>query len=153
MKNDILRLRPHHILDIVRSYGQGRMFTPHPLGHALHEVAQKLLNDLDQSIELVVAADAICEPCSRLNPGGTCSDVLPQLDEKPSKQEYNDRLDEKLLPCLGLAEGAVMTLREYLKIVNSRIPGVEKICTHPKEDQAERLAGMIEGLKKLGIRP
>jgi len=37
-------------------------------------------------------------------------------------------------------------------MVNQKVPGVEKICTHPKEDQEKRLTGLIDGLIKMGIR-
>jgi hypothetical protein len=46
----------------------------------------------------------------------------------------------------------VITICEYLEAVNKKVPGIEKICTHPKEDQQERLNGLISGLTKLGLR-
>jgi hypothetical protein len=35
----VMRLRPHHFLDIVTSYGADERFEPHPYGHSLHTVA------------------------------------------------------------------------------------------------------------------
>ena len=35
-----MRLRPHHILDIISSYGHGAEFRPSPYGHAVHTVAE-----------------------------------------------------------------------------------------------------------------
>lgn len=147
----MLRLRPHHILDIVRNIGHERKIEPHPLGHDLHVVTHKILGDIDQTLVLVVGADDICIPCTKLNADSICVDVLPQCDDKPSKQKYNDSLDRKLLVYLNLNEGVQITVREYLICVNSKLDGIEKICTHPKEDESYRLAGLMMGLEKLGI--
>ena len=68
------------------------------------------------------------------------------------KQQYNDQLDRRLLKHLDFGEGSVMTVREYLQIVDKKLPGLEKVCSHPKEDEQQRLKGLVEGLRKLGIR-
>jgi len=147
-----MKLRPHHILDIVTDYGEGVRFEPHPYGHSLHIVAKAITSDTSIKTQLVVGADAVCQGCKHLQPDGSCDDVLGQLDGKPSKQAYNDDLDRRLLDYLGLKAGTVMTIRQYLGKVNKKVPGIEKICTHPKEDQQKRLANLAHGLVKLGIR-
>jgi hypothetical protein len=45
-----------------------------------------------------------------------------------------------------------MTVRAYFKLVNRFVPGIEKVCTHPREDEQRRLAGMTKGLQMLGVR-
>jgi len=147
----MLKLRPHHILDIVRNIGHEREIVPHPFGHDLHVVTNIILGDIDQSLVLVVGVDDICIPCTKLNADGICIDILPQCDDKPSKQKYNDSLDQKILVYLNLSDGAQLTAREYLMCVNSKLDGIEKICTHPKEEERYRLEGLSLGLKKLGI--
>jgi hypothetical protein len=147
-----MQLRPHHILDILSASGKGIEYQPHPYGHSLHLVAPRLLSDLDQKIKLVLQADDICEGCEHLLPGGKCKDVLDQLSPSPSKQAYNDVLDSRLFDEFSILPDTVLTLQQYLETVNERIPGIEKICTHPKEDQQERLSGLVSGLIKLGIR-
>jgi hypothetical protein len=147
-----MRLRPHHLIDIIRSYGQGVEFKPHPYGHAQHTVAAQVLADLDMEIELVLAADDICHPCRHLQPDGRCDDVLAQLAEPISKQTYNDGLDARLFPHLQIRPGARMTVREFLEKLNAHTPGIEKICTHPGESQERRLEGLAKGLASLGIR-
>jgi hypothetical protein len=147
----MLRLRPHHILDIVRNIGHERKTEPHPFGHDLHSVTNKIIENIDQPLVLVVGADDICIPCTKLNTDGICVDVLPQCDDKPSKQKYNDSLDQKVLNYLNLKEETQLTVREYLNCVNGKLNGIEKICTHPKEDERYRLEGLSMGLKKLGI--
>jgi hypothetical protein len=147
-----MQLRPHHILDIVSDYGQDIIYQPHPYGHSLHIVAPKLLSSVDLKVKLVVAADDICKGCMHLKADGTCDDVLAQLHPSPSKQAYNDVLDCRLLDYLAIENNSVMTVRKFLQIVNEKVPGIEKICTHPKEDEKERLKGLVKGLTKLGVR-
>jgi len=147
----MLKLRPHHILDIVRNIGHERKIAPHPFGHDLHVVTSKILWDIDQPLVLIVGADDICIPCTKLNSDGICIDILPQCDDKPSKQKYNDSLDQKVLAYLNLIEGTQLSVREYLMCVNSKLNGIEKICSHPKEDERYRFEGLSMGLKKLGI--
>ena len=147
-----MQLRPHHVLDIVSSYGHDEAFKPHEYGHAVHTVARSIIADIDQTVEFIVGADEICKPCKHLHPEGKCDDVLLQFTPPASKQEYNDNLDNKLFEYLGLSINSVITMRRYLELVNSRIPGIEQVCTHPREDPALRLAGLKQGLIKLGIR-
>ncbi len=149
---DTLVLRPHHLVDILTSHGNDEKFEPHPYGHALHVVGPRVLADLKLPVKFVVAADDICRPCKHLRKDGTCEDVLSQLPEKPSKQEYNDNLDRRLMSYLKMQPGTRMTVRAFFELVNTKTPGIEKICTHPKEDQRTRLAGLMNGLQKLGIR-
>ena len=147
-----MQLRPHHILDIISAYGKGTDYHPHPYGHSLHIVAPKLLSDLELKIKLVLGSDDICEGCEHLLPDGKCKDVLAQLTPSPSKQAYNDVLDSRLFDDLTIEpDGEIMT-QEFLAAVNKKVPGIEKICTHPKEDQQERLNGLASGLIKLGLR-
>jgi len=37
-----MKLRPHHVLDIVSAIGHGAEFRPHPYGHAVHTVAEAI---------------------------------------------------------------------------------------------------------------
>jgi len=147
-----LQLRPHHILDIISDHGKGKQYQPHPYGHSLHIVAPRLLSNPDLKIRLVLNADDICKGCKHLLPDGKCEDVLAQLTPSPSKQAYNDVLDSRLFDDLSIEPNAVITIREYLEAVNKKVPGIEKICTHPKENQQERLNGLVSGLIKLGVR-
>ena len=147
-----MRLRPHHILDIVNSHGHDIEFTAHPYGHANHTVAQAILSDLEVEIELVLGADDICKPCKHLHPDGICDDVLSQLERPVSKQAYNDELDARLFAHFKWAPGTTLSCRRFLEEVNRHLPGLEKICAHPKEDTHRRLEGLMRGLLKLGIR-
>jgi hypothetical protein len=152
MEHYDMQLRPHHILDIITGHGNGIKYQPHPYGHSQHIVAPRLLSDLDLKIQLVLSADDICQGCEHLLPDGKCKDVLAQLTPSPSKQAYNDVLDCRLFDEFAIEPDTVMSTRQYLQTVNRKVPGIERICTHPKEDRKERLKGLTNGLIKLGIR-
>lgn len=146
-----MKLRPHHIIDIISGHGKNVHYQAHPYRHSLHIVAPSLLSDLNRKITLVLEADDICTGCKHLMPDGKCNDVLSQISPSPPKQAYNDALDNRLFDLLSLSPGAILTTREFLKKVRDKTPGIEKICTHPKENMEERLQGIINGLVKLGI--
>lgn len=148
-----LELRPHHLLDIICDYGHRIQYQPHEYGHALHLVAEQVLERLDQEIIFVIAADAICRPCRHLRSDGSCDDVLHQLAEPISKQSYNDELDRRLWSYLGLDKGNRMTVRQFLRRVHQHLPGIEMICAHPGEERGYRRVGLQEGLKRLRIGP
>lgn len=153
-----MRLRPHHLLDIVTDYGHGVEFKPHPYGHAVHTVAAQVVANPGSQVRFVLAADEICCPCRHLRSDGQCGtdvpirDVLHQLREPISKQAYNDELDRRLFSYLGMSPGEEMTVGAFLERVNERTPGLEKICTHPGEQEERRLEGLEKGLARLGVR-
>ena len=146
-----LSLRPHHLLDILCDYGHGITYQPHPYGHALHTVAAEVLSDLETDITFVIAADAICQPCRHLHPDGQCDDLLGPLPDSPSKQAYNDALDRRLWVYLKLDQQHQMTFRTFCQRVSQKLPGIEKVCTHPGEEQSYRLAGLQKALDQLSI--
>jgi hypothetical protein len=148
----IMKLRPHHIIDIISGHGKNIHYQPHHYGHSRHIAAPALLSDLDLKITLVLGADDICTGCKHLTSDGKCDDVLSQINPSPSKQAYNDVLDSRLFDLFSLNPGTILTTREFLEQVNDKTPGIEKICTHPKENMEERLQGIIDGLFKTGIR-
>jgi len=143
-----MKLRPHHLIDIVCDYGQGAAFEPHPYGHAVHTVAARVIEDPDMEVEFVVAADDICVPCRHLQVDGQCDDVLSQLAEPVSKQSYNDGLDHKVLAFLEMQPGVQMTVSEFLDRLDAHMPGIAEVCTHPGEKQRHRLGGLRKGLLK-----
>lgn len=146
-----MRVRPHHLLDIISSFGAGHQFQPHPYQHAVHTCAEIVLNDLDTPLQFVVGADFICAPCIHLGPDGRCDDLVSSLDPPVSKQEYNDALDRKLLQFFGLREGQHMTFGEYLQVIREHFAGLPELCAHPREAPEDRRQRLDAGLRKLGV--
>jgi hypothetical protein len=147
----MLTLRPHHLIDIVASIGNGDKVQPHPYGHAVHTVTRLVPDCLDAEVRFVIGADDICAPCVHLGKDGRCDDVLRQLNPPISKQDYNDGLDTKLFALLGLKAKPTMTVREFLVLIGSRPKELERVCAHPKEDAAGKTRSIRAGLTKLGV--
>lgn len=144
-----MRLRPHHLLDIITQYGADIPFVPSSYGHAVHQVAQVVLSDPKQAVQLVVGADDVCTPCKNLK-DGQCTDTIRTVAPPLAKQAYNDALDRRLLGHLGLAEGQVLRVSDYLQCVTEHLTGLASVCAHPGEDAEERLKNLSAGLQKLG---
>lgn len=149
-----MRARPHHLVDIIAQYGAERPFRPHPYGHAVHLVAAEVIANPDVLVEFVVDADDICAPCVHLV-DGRCDDMITVCDPPIPKQLSVDRADRWLLAFLDIAEGQVMSFREYLAILRANLDGFRAIYTHPDSlaiggDPARRLSHLARGLEKLG---
>ena len=56
---DIIRIKPHHFVDIITSFGAGEISVPHPYGHAVHIVAARILHNQDILLEIEFGADDI----------------------------------------------------------------------------------------------
>lgn len=147
----MLKLRPHHILDIVRNIGHGIEPKPHEYGHLVHEITIQLISDTEQYCQLVVTNDDICGPCIHLDKYRKCGDVLKQLETPVSKQDYNDHLDHSLLQHLGIQPDSEMRVADFLQQVARVLDEIVEICTHPKEDKEYRFTGLSKGLNTLKI--
>jgi hypothetical protein len=116
MEPDVIRIKPHHFIDIVTALGRGqRQFPPHPYGHAVHSVAERLLDDRDAMLEMELGADDICRPCMH-NVDGRCNDTIDtsfRPEAPASKREFNLLIDRRWGERLGLAQGDRLTAREF----------------------------------------
>ena len=149
----MVRIRPHHILDILVLYGRDLPFKGNlSYTHDQPRVAKQLLSDIDQEVELVLGPDDICRPCNHLQPDGLCDDIIPQADPPLSKQLYSDDLDRRLFSYFDIAPSAIKTVREVYEIANSKMPDIADFCTHPGQEHEAILNGLERGLSLLGIR-
>lgn len=144
-----MRARPHHLIDIITQYGAGQPFQPSAYGHAVHTVAAEVIANPDVEIEFGIGADDICAPCIHLV-NGRCDDVVGYFDPPASKHDYNDALDQRLLAFLGMAEGEVMSFRQYLTVLRAHMDGLPELCAWPGQDPEARLRDLEAGLNKLG---
>jgi hypothetical protein len=150
---EAVRLRPHHVLDIVRDFRPDRGdYAPAPGENGVRTVVRMMTQGIDFPAEFVAGPDVICAPCSHLQPNGRCDRVLDQHDPPERMDDYNDPLDARILAYLALEPGTVMTVRAFLETVNSHLPGIEEVCTHPTEERADRREGLAGGLVALGVR-
>jgi hypothetical protein len=106
--SDIVRIKPHHFIDILTYYGAGTTsFVPHPFGHAQHTVAAQILDHPGILLEMELGADDICAPCMH-NVGGLCDDVI-DISYRPqapsAKREWNLLIDRRWCARLGIGQG------------------------------------------------
>ena len=147
---DIIRIKPHHFLDIITSFGGGqRTFEPSPYRHAVHTVSERILSDRTVTLKLVLGIDDICAPC-RNNQDGVCVDTIdtsyrPQAPS--SKGAWNERIDLRLFERLGLKEGARLTASEFCRIARERLGDVFEIYREiPRDMTAERERKLMKGI-------
>lgn len=146
---ETITIRPHHLIDIVSSIGNEAEFKPHPYGHGVHTVANKIMAYKGNvNVRLLIGADDICKPCKNLGLDGLCSDISKTHDPPEPKQKYNDKLDKTLFEFLNLNPGVILSFKEFADIIKLKIPEIMNICVHPKENRDYKLKGLIKGLDK-----
>ncbi|NLF30606.1 MAG: hypothetical protein GX591_06935 [Planctomycetes bacterium] len=145
---DAIRIKPHHFIDILTSLGTGRRdFQPHPYGHAVHTVSERILADPDTLLEMELGADDICAPCSH-NIQGLCDDVIDTSFRPlapPGKREWNLLLDRRWCERLGLAPGDRLTARRFARLAGDRMGDITDIY---REIPADRTRLRASNLRK-----
>ena len=149
---EVIRIKPHHFVDIVTQFGEGAPFEPHPYGHAVHTVAERTLADLDVMLEMDLGADDICSPCIH-NIDGLCDDTL-DTSYRPgvpaSKREWNLILDRRWCDRLHVAAGDRMTVRAFVELLRDRAGDISDIYReNPPGRTADRAAKLAAGIGKL----
>jgi len=113
---DVIYIKPHHFVDIITSFGAGKAkFEPHPYGHALHIVAEKILDNRDILLEIELVADDICKPCKH-NINGLCDDIIDtsfRPKAPSSKREWNLLIDHRWCERLKIKQGDRLTARQF----------------------------------------
>lgn len=150
---DAIRIKPHHVVDIVTAFGAGReTFQPHPYGHAVHTVAERILRDGDVLLEIELGADDICRPCAH-NVNGLCDDTIDtsyRPEAPASKREWNLAIDRRWCERLGLAQGDRLTAREFCRRLRDLAGDLTTIYPEvPADMTAQRAARLKLGLRQL----
>ncbi len=114
-------MKPHHMVDILVQFGNGEEFVPHPYGHAVHSVAERVLSDPNLVLQMESGIDDICAPCIH-NANGVCDDSIdnswrPQAPT--SKNTWNLRIDERYYAKFSLKNGDQMTVRRFAEMVSN----------------------------------
>ena len=152
MVKDALRIKPHHFVDIITSFGAGRTkFEPHPYGHAVHSVAERILADRDAALKMDLGADDICEPCKH-NVDGTCDDTIDtsfRPSAPSSKQEWNLLIDQRWCERLGIGQGDRFSARELCRRLRQQAGDITDIYREiPAARTAERARNLEEGIRR-----
>jgi hypothetical protein len=148
----MISIKPHHFIDIITSFGAGqRTFQPHPYGHAVHTISQRILDGGDTILQMELGADDICKPCIH-NINGSCDDTIdtsfrPQAPS--SKKAWNLRIDRRWCERLGIQQGdrfsaCDLCLRIRDRIRQRRITDIYRET--PADRTKKRQANLIKGL-------
>ncbi|NQU59214.1 MAG: hypothetical protein HQ513_18440 [Rhodospirillales bacterium] len=124
MPEEIIAIKPHHFVDILTSFCAGkRTFQPHPLGHAVHTISERILLNRDVLLEMEWGADDICGPCTR-NIDGSCEDTI-DTSYRPaapsSKREWNLIIDQRWCERLEVKQGDRLNARELAERIRDRM--------------------------------
>ncbi|MBM3239052.1 hypothetical protein FJZ31_22390 [Candidatus Poribacteria bacterium] len=148
---DIIRIKPHHFVDIITSFGAGNTFVPHPYGHAVHTVAARILRDQNILLEMELGADDICTPCKH-NIAGICDDTIDtsfRPNAPSSKREWNLIIDGRWCERLKLQPGDRLTAREFCERLRDSSGDITDIYQEiPAKLTAERAHKLKSGIKK-----
>jgi hypothetical protein len=148
---DVIRIKPHHFVDIVTSFGAGKIFEPHPYGHAVHTVAERILANRDIPLEIELGADDICAPCKH-NISGICDDTIdtsfrPTAPSK--KREWNLIIDKRWCERLKLQPGDKLKAKELCGRLRDYSGDITDIYREiPAELTTERACKLKVGIEK-----
>jgi len=142
-----MNLRIHHFFDIIRDYGRGKEFHQHQYGHSYHKVAELIRKDPKIKINIVIAADDVCEGCLYLREG-KCLDKIDHRKDFSSKQEFNDNIDNKIMTACLIENGDTLNPTELCKIAKLYLKNIKSIYDgNDIEDIKNRKLNVIKGLK------
>ncbi len=126
----VIRIKPHHFIDIIRDIGKGRsQFDPHPYGHAVHSVAEAIIENPNLSLQLELGCDDICAPCKKMI-DGSCIDTIDtsfRPDAPSSKQDYNRLIDRRWCERLGLIGNECLTARAFCERLQNSMGDITEI--------------------------
>jgi hypothetical protein len=143
-----VRIKPHHLLDLIRDFGAGRVHEPHPYGHAVHLVAEMVRSNPGLPVELTSGADAICAPCRNLV-GGRCTDSTRAPGYETSKETWNRLIDSRIFARLGLKENDRLFAHEFCKLAIERLGDIRTIYPEvDPENTAWRAKNLEKGLRE-----
>lgn len=148
---EVIRIKPHHFVDILTRAGEASpRFEPHPYGHALHTVAERVLRDPETLLRLELGADDICAPCVH-NVAGRCDDLIDTTyrpDAPREKQRWNLLIDRRWCERLNLQQRDVLTVRHLARRVQEC---TASLCSIYRELPADRVTQRLR-LLELGLR-
>jgi hypothetical protein len=139
---DPQKIKPHHLLDLIRDLGSGRKHTPHPYGHDVHRLAALAFSTPDTLFRLTEEFDAICIPCNKLK-DGLCTDTTDTAGFLTTKDSYNRAIDNRLYQRLGLVEGQIVSAIEFCDVVREKLGDIHSIYLEADPEQTRTRAKNI----------
>lgn len=149
--HNIIYIKPHHFIDIITDIGTGKkIFTPHPYGHAVHAIAEEIINNKNTILIMELGADDICKPCIH-NVDGLCDDTIDTSfrPNAPSlKREWNLLIDNRWCERLNISQGDRFSAVEFCEKIQHHSGNITDIYREiPPERTAERARKLNSGIK------
>lgn len=147
----MIAIKPHHFVDIITSFGAGkRTFQPHPYGHAVHIISERILQNHDVLLEIELGADDICKPCIH-NINGSCDDTI-DTSFRPaapsSKREWNLLIDRRWCERIKVKQGDKLSARESAERIRDYMGDITDIYREIPDDRtAERAQRLLKGIQ------
>jgi hypothetical protein len=143
-----MKLRIHHLFDIIRDFGNEVDFKPHNYGHSYHLIAETLIKNPDHKIELVKECDDVCLGCIH-NIGHHCDDSIHRPDF-PGKEKFNDHIDGRIMQKCNIHEHDSLTLLEILNKADQYLNNIEWIYEgNDPLNTSDRKKNLRKGILKL----
>jgi len=141
-----MKLRIHHFFDIIRDFGAGKEFHPHPYHHSYHTVANIILNDPLIKIEIVKESDSVCEGCIKLK-GSVCTDIITHRKDFTGKEAFNNYLDTKIMEVCGIKLNNIETPASLIRLSEKYISNIQFIYAgNDKEHTEIRRVNVLKGV-------
>lgn len=150
--NNIIKIKPHHFIDIITSFSANRvLLKPHYYHHNVHSISKTILENRNTLLEIDLGDDDICKPCIH-NIDGICDDLL-DISDRPKvpqlKIEWNLILDKRWCKRLKIEQGEIISVLEFCKLLNEGSNNLVHIYKENNlEHTIEREFNLKKGLKK-----
>ncbi len=150
--NNIIKIKPHHFIDIITSFSADRVILkPNYYNHNVHSISKSILENRNILLEIDLGADDICKPCIH-NINGICDDILdisyrPKVP--PLKREWNLILDARWCKRLKIEQGTIISALEFCVLLEEGANNLLEIYKENKREHTiEREVNLKKGLKK-----
>ena len=142
-----MKLRIHHFFDIIRDFGIGKKFDPHPYQHSYHKIASLINDDPNIEIEIIVGSDAVCEGCIHLT-GGHCNDTISHRKDFTAKEAFNNYLDTRIIEVCEVDVSKKYSPELLVNLADRYIQNIRFIYEgNDAEHTEQRKQNVILGLK------
>ncbi|MCM8777492.1 MAG: hypothetical protein NC905_04440 [Candidatus Omnitrophica bacterium] len=119
---DIIHIKPHHFIDIIASFDNKEIFSPHKYGHAQHIIAKKIFTEKQIILIMELGIDDICNPCIH-NINGICDDIIDtsfRPKAPKSKNEWNLLIDRRWCERLNIKQGDRLTPIQFCYLLKEK---------------------------------
>ena len=149
---DVILIRPLHFVDIICDYGAGtERFEPHPYGHAVHIVANRMLDNKDTLLQITWDADDVCTPCIH-NINGVCDNFIDRSYRPaapPLMRDWDLLINQRWSKRLNIKEGDIFTAKELCERLRDRAGDITGIFPEILDNRIEtKEKNMRKGIGK-----